>query len=105
MTVMLICSMTVIVRPSAAQQTAGWGFQILPHLEGDNAWNAGPAVAIATPNKLFFCRSRRIPQTVTFPDEYTPPVTGADVTHGLCDYAASNWEGTGDLGAGDYPSP
>src|SRR5262249_20329539 len=23
-----------------AQQQAGWGFQILPYIEGDNAWNA-----------------------------------------------------------------
>ena len=78
-----------------AQQTAGWGFQILPYVEGDTTWKAGPAIAIATPNTLFFCRSRRFPQMVTYPDQYTPPVTGADVTHGLCDYAASNWEGTG----------
>ena len=33
--------------------------------------------------------------TVTFEDEYTPPVTGTTLTHALCDYAASNWEGTG----------
>jgi prepilin-type processing-associated H-X9-DG protein len=77
------------------QQQAGWGFQILPYVDGDNAWKAGPAVAIATVNPLFFCPSRRSPQTVTFPDEYTPPVTGGDLTHALCDYAASNWEGTG----------
>src|SRR5579883_3349727 len=25
------------------QQQAGWGFQILPDLEGDNAWKGGPA--------------------------------------------------------------
>jgi prepilin-type N-terminal cleavage/methylation domain-containing protein len=77
------------------QQQAGWGFQLLPYIEGDNAWKAGPVVAIATPNPLFFCPARRDPQTVTFPDEYTPPLTGGDLTHALCDYAASNWELTG----------
>jgi len=76
-------------------QQAGWGFQILPHLEGDNTWRAGPAVAIATPNKVFFCPSRRFSQTVTYIDEYSPPLTGGQVTHALCDYAASNLEGTG----------
>ena len=77
------------------QQKAGWGFQILPYVEGDNAFRAGPVVAIATPHKGLFCPSRRSPQTVTFPDEYTPPLTGGQLTHALCDYAASNWEGTG----------
>src|SRR5438477_6335134 len=80
---------------TGAQQKAGWGFQILPYLEGDNAYRAGPIVAIASPNKTFFCPSRRAPQTVTYPDEYTPALTGGPVTHALCDYAASNWEGTG----------
>jgi prepilin-type N-terminal cleavage/methylation domain-containing protein/prepilin-type processing-associated H-X9-DG protein len=78
-----------------AQQRAGWGFQVLPFIEGDNAWKSSPVVAIATPNKLFFCPSRRAPQTVTYPDEYSPPLTGGALTHALCDYAASNLEGTG----------
>jgi type II secretory pathway pseudopilin PulG len=83
-------------RPAiGAQQQGGWGFQILPYVEGDNAWLAGPVVAIATPHKVFFCPSRRLPQTVTFADEYTPPLTGGNLTHALCDYAASNLEGTG----------
>jgi prepilin-type N-terminal cleavage/methylation domain-containing protein/prepilin-type processing-associated H-X9-DG protein len=76
-------------------QKAGWGFQILPYVEGDNAYRAGPVVAIATPHKVFFCPSRRAPQTVTYLDEYTPALTGGQLTHALCDYAASNWEGTG----------
>jgi prepilin-type N-terminal cleavage/methylation domain-containing protein/prepilin-type processing-associated H-X9-DG protein len=78
-----------------AQQPAGWGFQILPYIEGRNTWLAGPAVAIATPNPVFFCPSRRGPMTLTYPDEYTPPLTGGDVTHALLDYAGSNWELTG----------
>jgi prepilin-type processing-associated H-X9-DG protein len=67
----------------------------LPFIEADNTWKAGAAVAIGTPHKLLFCPSRREPQTITYDDEYTPPVTGTTVTHALCDYAASNWEGTG----------
>src|SRR5262249_16693882 len=39
------------------QQKAGWGFQILPYIEGNVAWNAGAVVAIATPNQVFFCPS------------------------------------------------
>jgi prepilin-type N-terminal cleavage/methylation domain-containing protein/prepilin-type processing-associated H-X9-DG protein len=76
-------------------QQGGWGFQILPFIEGDNAWKTGAVVAIATPNRVFFCPSRRSAETVTYPDQYTPPLTGGDLTHALCDYAASNLEGTG----------
>jgi prepilin-type N-terminal cleavage/methylation domain-containing protein len=80
---------------TGAQQQAGWGFQILPFIEADATYTAGPLIAVATPNKLFFCPARRDPQTVTYEDEYTPSLTGTVVTHALCDYAASNWEGTG----------
>jgi hypothetical protein len=52
-------------------------------------------VAIATPNQVFFCPSRRLPQTVTFLDSYSPPLTSGQLTHALGDYAASNLEGTG----------
>jgi prepilin-type N-terminal cleavage/methylation domain-containing protein len=76
-------------------QQAGWGFQILPYVEGESVWKAGPVVAIGTPHKVFFCPSRRPPQTVTYPDGYGPPLTGGLITHALCDYAASNYEGTG----------
>ena len=78
------------------QQQAGWGFQILPFVEGENAWKAGAIAAIATTNKVFFCPARRGPMTVTFLDEYTPSLTdGGELTHALCDYAASNAENTG----------
>ncbi len=78
-----------------ARQQGGWGFQVMPFVEGDNAWRAGPVVAIATTNRVFFCPARRSPQTVTFADEYVPPLTGGYLTHALCDYAASNLDGTG----------
>jgi prepilin-type N-terminal cleavage/methylation domain-containing protein/prepilin-type processing-associated H-X9-DG protein len=86
---------------SGAEQQAGWGFQILPYLEQDNLWRGGPAtndqdrilLAIGTPSKVFFCPSRRLPQTVNFghPDY----LGGVVARRALCDYAASNLEGTG----------
>jgi hypothetical protein len=84
-------------------QQAGWAFQILPYIEADNTWRGGSAttdvqrdmVAIGTTNPLFFCPSRRNPQTVTYGDNYIPPLTGGKITHALCDYAAANKEGTG----------
>jgi prepilin-type processing-associated H-X9-DG protein len=84
-------------------QHAGWAFQILPYVEADNTWRGGNAttdvqrdlVAIGTTNPLFFCPSRRIPQTVTYGDNYLPKLTGGKITHALCDYAASNKENTG----------
>jgi type II secretory pathway pseudopilin PulG len=78
-----------------ADQRAGWGFQILPFIEANNVWQAGPAVAIAHANPIFFCPSRRSPQTVTISDNYVPSVTGGDVVRALCDYAAANRDGTG----------
>jgi prepilin-type N-terminal cleavage/methylation domain-containing protein/prepilin-type processing-associated H-X9-DG protein len=90
--------------PATGQyQQAGWAFQILPFIEADNTWKGGQAttdpgralVAIGATNKLFFCPSRRLPQTVTYRDNYVPPLSGGLVTHALCDYAASNKDGTG----------
>jgi prepilin-type N-terminal cleavage/methylation domain-containing protein/prepilin-type processing-associated H-X9-DG protein len=82
-------------------QPAGWGFQILPFIEGDNVWKGGQAtndldrarVAVGTPNKLFFCPSRRAPQTILFSDPSY--LDGSPTTVALCDYAASNYEETG----------
>jgi prepilin-type N-terminal cleavage/methylation domain-containing protein len=83
------------------RQEAGWGFQILPFIEADNIWKGGTAtndldrirVAVGTTNPLFFCPSRREPQTVIF----TNPayMNGEPTKCALCDYAASNWEETG----------
>jgi prepilin-type processing-associated H-X9-DG protein len=76
-------------------QGAGWGFQILPYIEGNMVSQAGAVTAVASPLSIFFCPSRRQAQTVRYPDGYLPPLTGGDLTHGLCDYAAANLEGTG----------
>jgi prepilin-type N-terminal cleavage/methylation domain-containing protein/prepilin-type processing-associated H-X9-DG protein len=86
-----------------SRQEAGWGFQILPYIEAANVWRGGQArtdsdravAAIAATNKIFFCPSRRPPQTLTYLDTYQPPLTRGSITHALCDYAASNKEGTG----------
>jgi prepilin-type N-terminal cleavage/methylation domain-containing protein/prepilin-type processing-associated H-X9-DG protein len=89
------------VPATGAQQQAGWGFQILPYIEGENTWKGGSAttdtgrilVAIAATNKVFFCPARRDPQTVTFSDvDY---LGGISATHALCDYAASNLDAMG----------
>jgi prepilin-type N-terminal cleavage/methylation domain-containing protein/prepilin-type processing-associated H-X9-DG protein len=80
---------------TGADQQAGWGFQILPYIEASNTWTADPVTAIATTNPTFFCPTRRDPQTCTYLDEYTPPLTGGELTHALCDYAASNLDGNG----------
>ncbi len=83
-------------KPAAgSDQRAGWGFQILPYLEGDAVWTSGAIVAVGTPDPVFFCPSRRSPQTVMLPDRFDPPLSGTTNVHALCDYAASNREGTG----------
>ncbi len=84
-------------------QGAGWGFQILPHLEATVVWRGGEAtndldrilVAIGTPNPTFFCPTRRAPQSIA----YSEPgyLGGITARHALCDYAGSNLEGTGVL--------
>ncbi len=90
------------VPQTGQKQWAGWGFQVLPYIEQDNLYKAGPRVAVATPVKTFFCPARRGPETVTYTDNnygFDGPtgrhvLTGA-VTHGLCDYAASDSENNG----------
>jgi prepilin-type N-terminal cleavage/methylation domain-containing protein len=78
-----------------ADQRAGWAFQILPFVEATNTWRAGAEVAVGQPLAQLFCPSRRGPQTVTTIDHYLPPIHGGRVIHALCDYAASNRDGTG----------
>jgi prepilin-type N-terminal cleavage/methylation domain-containing protein len=85
---------------TGVRQLAGWGFSILPYIEGDNVYKGGGAttiaadqiVAISTPNKVFFCPSRRAPQVITGGAWYGPPGTYG---HAMCDYAASDLENTG----------
>jgi prepilin-type N-terminal cleavage/methylation domain-containing protein/prepilin-type processing-associated H-X9-DG protein len=83
------------------QQQAGWGFQILPFIEADAVWKGGQAttdrdrilVAIGATNKVFFCPTRRGPQTLMWSDpEY---LGGIQVTTALNDYAASNLDESG----------
>jgi prepilin-type N-terminal cleavage/methylation domain-containing protein/prepilin-type processing-associated H-X9-DG protein len=84
-----------------AEQAAGWPFQILPFIEGETTWSgaAGSSdeqlslAAVGTPHVLYFCPTRRSPQTVTYSDPFY--LGGLLVTHALCDYAASNLERTG----------
>ena len=78
-----------------AEQRAGWAFQVLPFLEATATWQAGVEDSIGLPTSTMFCPSRRSMQTVSYPDHYAPPITGGDIKHALCDYAASNRDGTG----------
>ena len=88
----------------APQQQAGWGYQILPFVEAENAWRGGAGMtdtdrillAIGTPNKIFFCPSRRNPTVVIF--SHPGYMGGISANRALCDYAASNLQGTGVLG-------
>ncbi len=82
---------------SGADQHAGWGFQILPYIEAQNVWNAGPIEAIGAELSVYFCPSRRPPQSIVRPDKYIPALTGSTIRHALCDYATSNREMTGVL--------
>src|SRR5262245_32855545 len=58
---------------TGAKQEAGWGFQILPYIEQDAVWRGAGAVtdndrvrtAMGTPLPIFFCPSRRGPQTIS----------------------------------------
>jgi prepilin-type N-terminal cleavage/methylation domain-containing protein len=77
------------------QQWGGWGFQVLPYLDGEATWKAGALAAIGSPNSVFFCPTRRAPMVLPHPDEYSPPLNNGEIEHALCDYAASNLEGTG----------
>lgn len=76
-------------------QWAGWGFQILPFVDGATVWNSDAETAIGTVNPVFFCPTRRSPQAFIKRDNYNPPVTGTEVKRAMCDYGASNRNGTG----------
>ncbi len=76
-------------------QHAGWAFQILPFLEATATWQSDVKTAVGSTNAVYFCPSRRAPQIVTTPDTYVPEVTGGDVVHALCDYAACDHDSNG----------
>jgi prepilin-type N-terminal cleavage/methylation domain-containing protein len=86
-------------------QKGGWGFQILPFIEAENVWKGSnqntiakcQIQAISSPNKVFFCPSRRRPQVITGAAWYGPAGTYG---HAECDYAASNLENTGAIANG-----
>lgn len=92
----------------ARQQVAGWGFQLLPYIEQDPTWKAGPAVAMGSASKIFRCPSRGaervipVPATKFYPTHpyalHVPLGTAMAPYHGLTsgsynsvqtDYAAS----------------
>ncbi|MBU6276192.1 MAG: DUF1559 domain-containing protein [Planctomycetes bacterium] len=88
-------------RPATGvQQDAGWGYQLLPHLEESAAW-APPGsddvsrqtAAIAALVAPYFCPSRRPPQAATYADIHY--LDGRELTHGLIDYAGANLGGNG----------
>jgi prepilin-type N-terminal cleavage/methylation domain-containing protein/prepilin-type processing-associated H-X9-DG protein len=86
---------------SGANQRAGWGFQILPYIEAETTWRGGQAttdpdrikIAIGTTNSIFFCPARRSAQALNF--SHPGYLSGLVAPRALCDYAASNMEGTG----------
>jgi prepilin-type N-terminal cleavage/methylation domain-containing protein/prepilin-type processing-associated H-X9-DG protein len=79
-------------------QKAGWGFQILPYIDGIYAWKGGDAttdnarqrVAVGTLNPVFFCPARRPPMTIAYQDNYISQGANDLVTHALCDFASNN---------------
>jgi prepilin-type N-terminal cleavage/methylation domain-containing protein len=88
-------------RPATgAMQDAGWAFQLLPYLEATSAW--APAgkddvsrvlAAVGEKHGVYFCPSRRSPQSVTYADALY--LDGLELEHGLGDYASANLDGTG----------
>ncbi|TWT66260.1 Fimbrial protein precursor [Posidoniimonas polymericola] len=83
------------VAATGKEQRAGWGFQILPYVEGQSIVDAGPVAAVGATLPVFFCASRRSPQSFQREDKFDPPLTGGMIRYGMTDYAASNREQLG----------
>ena len=87
-------------------QKGGWGYVILPYLEAGNTYRGGGAptasecskTVVKTPNKVFFCPSRRNPMVIDYHGGISPSgfltdmgLSGSAVIQtALCDYAGSN---------------
>jgi prepilin-type N-terminal cleavage/methylation domain-containing protein/prepilin-type processing-associated H-X9-DG protein len=91
---------------TGAKQKAGWGFQILPYIDGTAVWKGGNGtndnerqrIAVGALFQLFFCPSRRSPTTYTYNDLYISQSATDLVTHALCDYASNNLnDGSGSI--------
>jgi len=84
----------------APDQHGGWGFQVLPYVDGESIWEGGGAksdidrsiCAISTPLPLFFCPSRRAPMVFSGADWRSHPSTGRVFGNAQSDYAASSWD-------------
>lgn len=83
----------------------------MPYLEATAVWEGRGLTddtqktiqAVATPQPVFFCPTRRPPMTVTYSDpEY---LGGLTLTHALCDYQASNLDDTGAVQQGHSTRP
>jgi len=80
---------------SGVRQTGGWAFQILPHLEEDAIYHSNDLNVIrSTTISLYFCSSRRTPQTAS---------GGWAPGNALMDYVASNQDGPNELDGGYNP--
>ncbi len=97
-----------------AKQGAGWGFQILPHIEGESAWRGGTAttdnarqrVAVGSLFPVFFCPSRRAPTTLSYADLYISQGPNDLVTHAMLDYASNNLsDGSGAIRGNGFGPP
>jgi prepilin-type processing-associated H-X9-DG protein len=97
-----------------SQQGAGWGFQILPHLEEETVWKGGGAstendrqrAAVGALVPAFFCPTRRAPMSVAYADSYISQGAEDLVTHALSDYAANNLDdGSGAIRANRFGGP